>query len=461
VRKNKLAVISVCLLSACLAQAQDASSDPDYIKENRFHNIYKKYNEQPTSVESWEKALGMRRAETYRVQKGDTLWDISSTLFGDSQFWPKVWSLNKGSILNPHEINPAMAIQFFAGDMQDAPTLELASADTVQKDEKTVVVDTGDGNKEVVAMPPARRTTPVLKHLPNSIPQYAATIVQKDPKVQMDLRPNAFPAGPEYLGYYLTDTPVEGSGKITGTEIDGKTAAEFQYVYVTMMGTPEKHYVVEKNVGKVPDPAHKNRFGQMVEYQAEIEIMERVNSDKNIYRAFVTKTITPLEVGAVVVPGRLPIIDPAATPVTSGVGGKIIGGQYEKSRALFGSTALIFLDAGSQQGLQLGQSMNIIADEKLRNTKTPVQVNERVIGTAKIVRLSPGFATAYVTRSTNDIMPGDFVGTTQAHASAGPVDSFDSKSNGGDSDLEKEFDSMPDEPAAPSDSGSDEGELEL
>lgn len=458
-RKNKFAVISACLLSACLAQAQE--NDPDYIKENRFHNIYKKYNEQPTSVESWEKALGMRNAETYRVQKGDTLWDISSTLFGDTQFWPKVWSLNKGSILNPHEINPAMAIQFFAGDMQDAPTLELASADSVQKDEKTVVVDTGDGNKEVVSIPsPERRITPVLKHLPNSIPQYSATIIQKDPKLQMDLKPHVFPAGPEYLGYYLNDTAVEGSGTISGTEIDGRTAAEFQYVYVTMMGTPEKHYVVQKNLGKVPDPGHKNRFGQMVEYQAEIEIMERVNSDKNIYRALVTKTITPLEVGAIVVPGRIPIIDPAATPVTSGVGGKIIGGQYEKSRALFGSTALIFLDAGSQNGLQLGQSMNIIADEKLRNKKTPVQLNERVIGTAKIVRLSPGFATAYVTRSTNDIMPGDFVGTTQSHASAAPVDTFDS-APAGDSDLDKEFDSLPDEPAAPSDSGSDEGELEL
>jgi hypothetical protein len=39
------------------------------------------------------------------------------------------------------------------------------------------------------------------------------------------------------------------------------------------------------------------------------------------------------------------------------------------------------------------------------------------------------------------------------------VDNFDSK--GGDSDLEKEFDSLPDEPAAPTDSGSDDGELEL
>ena len=250
-RKNKFAVISACLLSASLAQAQ--SNEPDYSKENRFHNIYKKYNEQPTSVESWEKALGMRNAETYRVQKGDTLWDISSTLFGDSQFWPKVWSLNKGSILNPHEINPAMAIQFFAGDAQDAPTLELASAETVQKDEKTVVVDTGEGNKEVLAMPSPKKHTPVLKNLPNSMPQYTATIVQKDPKIQMDLRPNVFPTAPEYLGYYLSDSPVEGNGTVTGTEIEGKTAAEFQYVYVTLNGngTPEKHYVVEKNTDDI------------------------------------------------------------------------------------------------------------------------------------------------------------------------------------------------------------------
>ena len=455
-RKNKFAVISACLLSACVAQAQ--GDDPDYNKENRFHNIYKKYNETPTSVESWEKALGARRAETYSVQKGDTLWDISSTLFGDSQFWPKVWSLNKGSILNPHEINPSMAIQFFAGDAQDAPTLELAAAETVTKDVKTVVVDTGDGNKEVVTLPPAKQHTPVLKKLPNSIPQYTATIVEKDAKVQLDLRAHSFPPAPEYLNYFLADGPVEGSGKVTGTETDAKTAAEFQYIYVTLTGAPEKNYVVQKNVSKITDPMNAKHAGQMVENQAEIEIGEKVNNDKNIYRALVTKSISPLEVGAAIVPGRIPIIDPAVTPVVSGVGGRIIGGQYEKKRALFGATAVVFLDAGSQHGLQVGQSLDIIADEKLRNKKTPVQLNDRVIGTAKIVRLSNNFATAYVTRSTNDIMPGDFVGSRQAHASSAPVDSFDSHSD--DSDLEKEFDSMPDAPASP-DSGSDEGELEL
>lgn len=457
-RKNKFAVISACLLSACLAKAE--GDDPDYNKENRFHNIYKKYNEQPTSVESWEKALGARRAETYSVQKGDTLWDISSTLFGDSHFWPKVWSLNKGSILNPHEINPSMAIQFFAGDAQDAPTLELAAADTVTKDVKTVVVDTGDGNKEVVTIPPGKQHTPVLKKLPNSIPQYTATIVET-PKVQLDLKPNVYPPAPEYLNFFLADSAVEGSGKVTGTEGDSKTAAEFQYIYVTLNGAPEKHYIVQQNVTKITDPMNKNLVGQMIENQAEIEIAEKVNNDKNIYRALVTKSISPLEVGAVIVPGRIPIIDPATTPIVSGVGGRIIGGQYEKKRALFGSTALIFLDAGSQHGLQLGQSLNIIADEKLRNKKTPVQNNERVIGVAKIVRLTQNFATAYVTRSTNDIMPGDYVGSQQSHASAtGGGDSFNSNSDSGPTDLEQEFDALPDNQTTP-DSGSDEGELEL
>ncbi|MFS4457596.1 LysM peptidoglycan-binding domain-containing protein [Bdellovibrio sp. HCB2-146] len=458
-RRKNISLISACVLTACLAQAQE---EPDYSKESRFHDIYKKYNENPTPVEAWTKALGNRQAETYSVQKGDTLWDISQTLFGDSHFWPKVWSLNKGSILNPHEINPSMAIQFFAGDIEDAPTLELASAESVAttaEQQHNILVDTGDGNKEILTLPPSRRKrTAVLKKIPASIPQHRAAIAESRTVVEIELPKNQFPPATEYLGYYLNDGPVIGAGYVSSTEVDSKTASEFQYVYVQMDQPPEKHYVARRNGDKIPDPAHRGRSGQMIEYQAELEILEKVNSEKNIYRAMVTKSIVPLDVGAVLTPGRLPQIDPRKTPVTTGVGGTIIGGQYEKKRFIFGTQALVFIDAGAQAGLQVGQSLNIYADEKLRNKKTQANIIDRVIGQVKIVNVAPGFATGYVTNASADIMPGDVVGTRAVHASAAPASSFDT---GTESDLEKEFENSPETPAAPAESGSDDTDLEL
>ncbi|WP_374080474.1 LysM peptidoglycan-binding domain-containing protein [Bdellovibrio bacteriovorus] len=438
------------------------SNEPDYSRESEFHRIYKTYNEQPTSVEAWEKAVGPRQAEIYQVQKGDTLSGISTTLFGDQFFWPKVWSLNKGLILNPHEIDPGMNVQFFPGSMEDAPTLEV----TTTKEEKVV---NADGTEEVrtqttkTALPAPKKRTPLLKQLPDSLPLYRMGAVNAPP-VQMDLElpKNQFPAGLEYLEYYISDTPAYGVGVITGTEMSMKTAGDYQYVFVRIDEGGGKEFVAQKNLTQVKDPQVKNRQGHMVEIQGEIEIVERVNEQKNVYRAIVKKAIQPLEVGAILTPGKLPMIDPSVGALTSGVGAKIMGGQFDKKRSLFGSNSLVFLDGGSSQGLQVGQTLPIYADERVRNKKVEAVINDRVIGTAKVVRVSPNFATAYVSKATDDILLGDYVGKLVTHAFSEPTAAeapAPSKEESSE-DFEKDFEDAPAQEATP-DSGTDDSDLEL
>lgn len=434
-------------------------SEPDYSREAQFHRIYKSYNEQPTSVELWEKAVGGRESEIYKVQKGDTLWGISTTFFGDPNFWPKVWSLNKGSILNPHEIDPTMNIQFYPGTADEAPTLELAGAESSE-----AVVEAGKASAEATkaagaAMPRPKKRTPLLKTLPNSLPLYRMGMLQ-DSKVelQVELPKNQFPTAPEYLEYYMVDAPIQGVGQVTATEMNMKTAGDYQFIYVRLNEGGGKDFVAQKNLTKVNDPRVKDRQGQMVEVQGEIEILEKVNEQQNIYRAMVKRAIQPVEVGAVLTPGRLPMIDPSSSEVTTGVGAKIIGGQFDKKRSLFGNNTLVFLDAGASAGLQEGQSLAIFADERVRNKKNEAVMNDRVIGKLKIVRVSQNFATAYVVKATDDILVGDYVGklTSQAlnevpaaaPAQAAPIDD----------DFEREFDEAP--AAESSEGSSPEGGLD-
>jgi len=391
------------------------SSEPDMNRENRFHEIYQRYNSQPTPAEAWEKAIG-RAAQVYKVQKGDTLWSISNTFFGDSNYWPKIWALNNGSILNPHEINPDMVINFYPGNAAEAPTLGLASGEAPAKEE--VEVKTPDG--ATVEIKRRRAIVPVLKSLPPSLPTFRIGLDRSRIKPQIELQPFTYPKASVYLSYFLADAPQQGVGKVVETEMGLGSAGEYQYIYVQLNDPSAKTFTVEKNLDMLKDPHNVSKQAAMIEVQGEIQVGEKVNAEKNIYRALITKNINPLQVGSFLVPGKIPLIDPDPSSNVSQVGAMIIGGQNARERFLFGPDSIIFLNAGSGQGLQVGQTLQIYADQRLRNSSTSALINDRSVGVAKIVKVTPEFATAYISHSNSDIMVGDYIGHFAKQAEAKP-----------------------------------------
>jgi len=462
VQKPVLKIITATLATAMVtatvsltvAQAQDG--DADFKTEERFHRVYKKYNEQPTSGEAWEKVLSDRKANNYSVQEKDTLWDISNTLFGDSHYWPKVWSYNTEDILNPHQINPKQQIKFYAGTLEEAPTVGLAEkTDAPEALPAHVIEKKEDGTitlEGVKIPPPKRKSRPLVRNLPKSLPLYRLGRVN-EPKVDFEMsgaRVKHLPA-PKYLSHYAVDVAPTTIGEIVEMERpEEMTTGDYQYVIIRVSNPGVKNYVVYSDASKVFDPTEAFASKAiMVELQGEVELGEKVNDGDNLFRAMVKKSINPLEVGAKLMEGRITTFDTTPTTVTTSVQAKIIGGEYQRfEQKMFGPDNIVFLSAGAKEGLQEGSTLQIFMNERIRKTKTKAIDNDRVIGTVKIIKLAEHFATGYVLDTSTDIMIGDYAGgkvksdvpkgtsasAEDSEAMLAPVD------NGGSTDPDLNFD---------------------
>lgn len=473
-QKAFLKLISVTALATVLtAHAQD---DADFKAEERFHRIYKKYNEAPTSAESWEKALANRKANSYSVQNKDTLWDISNTLFGDSFYWPKVWSYNTDDILNPHQINPNQAIKFYAGTMMEAPTVGLAEkTDAPEELPNTVLEKKEDGKLEGIKLPPPRRKSrPLVKNLPNSLPLYRMGVVNRQ-RVDFEIsgaKVKYVPAQ-KFLSTYVVDNEPAEIGEVVELEMpDEQTTGEFRQIVVRLSNPGIKHLVAYSDDTKISDPTEffANK-GIIVEVQAELELMERVNEGDNLFRALVKKAINPLQVGAKLMPGTIATFDAGPTAISTSVQAKLIGGEYQKfQQKMFGTDSIVFLGAGAKEGLQEGSTLQIFMNERVRKPKTKAYSNDRVIGTVKVIKIADHLATAYVIDASSDLMIGDYVGgrvkgtssegaaasAADSEAFAPPADTGGGNGSSGGDNLDLDFDSPTGNEAPPPASSPDD-----
>jgi len=77
------------------------------------------------SDEEWSQIAGEKTSQKFPVKEGNTLWGISKDLFGDPMYWPKIWALNNGTILNPHVIKPGQQVTFLGGSGSALPSIGI------------------------------------------------------------------------------------------------------------------------------------------------------------------------------------------------------------------------------------------------------------------------------------------------------------------------------------------------
>jgi hypothetical protein len=395
--------VSMFLLISLNAFAQESS---DLKKENYFFNIYRNYNESPTPEENWQNALKNTQNQTYQIQNGDTLWDVSNTFFADPKFWPKIWSLNSSEIFNPHEISIENEIVFVPGSIGEPPQVSIQAkteGEEPAKEEKPA-----EPEKQLTyELPPAKPSTAVT-NIPGSFPPWN---VARDKTAQMifdtaSAHRTILPPTMT-MDYYIADQMPASFGEIVGTEMGLTTASEFQYIHVKLnSASTQKVALVVRDAGKIQDQ-FSDKSASLVEVEGTIEILDLINQDENVYRAFVKKVIHPMVVGAQLTVAEMPTLATDGGGEPTPLAARIIGGQFSTERKYFSRDSLVFLNVGSAQGASVGQVLPVYRNALARVPDTKEVMAPRKIGTVKVVNVSDNFSTAIVIDGQDEIQTGD------------------------------------------------------
>jgi LysM domain len=421
--------------------AEPVNDEPDLNYEAKLHDIFINFHNSKTSEAEWQSLTGTRPSERYTIQSGDNLWNISKTLFGDGNYWPKVWSLNS-NIKNPHLVSPNNSIRFLLGDESSPPAfavtensteetnvnVNVSTQDTsVTTSETSTALDSSNNtaNEPAPDIPaPLKVSRPVVKNLPPSLPAWQDVSSKGD---YDDL-------GIEYakrkiidiedtvpLTSYISENIPESSGSISEIEAGHNIASAYQYVYVSMkkgVGQVGDTYLVVANRGEVQSvhSSIKGFLGYSIDVQGEVQLVERAagideNTNGEVYRALVLKIINPVSVGSILTTGSLEKIKITEEGERSQVVAQIIGGSFFNRRQIYGSESIAYLNRGSADGISEGQILPIRANRALRNANTIVKSNVRPIGWLRVVKVTPHFATAIVLRAWSDVLTGDLTGS--------------------------------------------------
>ena len=232
--KKKVARKRVKKAAAPVDMSNRSPDDPDMALEQRFNDIYNKYNINPTADDVWG-AASSKAANVYVVQKGDTLFTISRTLFGDPQFWPKIWALNNNGITNPHNIAPGTQIFFYPGEAGAAPSLSVGQPATitlVDPDEPRPRDMTLKQDTEFNKMVQGGKGKIGVQNIPPSFPPYRGAAAAKSvttAQILITPRPEVVDSEP-VNPYILTSTKIVTEYKVMEKDANALVCKDNQYV---------------------------------------------------------------------------------------------------------------------------------------------------------------------------------------------------------------------------------------
>ena len=402
--------------------------------ESYLYRIFKKYYQEPVSEDQWKKVV--KKPQSYLIQKGDTLWDISRILFGDPFYWPKLWSLNV-YITNPHLIREGNELQIHLGSTQSAPSVSISEQASPHDPSSSMLSYDSHGQAQAGSPSPnpselsasgnsiSSKTffRPPLNVLPPSLPNWYISTSTEDKKdtLRINVLKRQWSEGRIPLPFYISRLSLSGVGKVVELETGGHIAATGEFIYIQLkkgeQAFPRSRFHILEQVREISHPRRFFSTGKVICVQGEVEVVSLVNPSNNVYRARVIHSLFPISKGGIVrkgSPSEYTTTTPPDMQYLEMGRVRIIDGNLSNatpSSNFYALYSIVFLDAGSSQGLREGQVLNVFANQTRRLKKAKAKYSYPHIGHLKILRVEPHLATAVILYASEPILKWDLVGS--------------------------------------------------
>ncbi|MGA8890930.1 MAG: LysM peptidoglycan-binding domain-containing protein [Anaeromyxobacteraceae bacterium] len=330
--------------------------------------------------------------QSYVIQRGDTLWDLSGKFLESPWYWPKLWSYNP-QIENPHWIYPGNPLRLAPAGADAPARVEIVAADAPPPRE---IDDLTRGNIDRAEMIDDEDTVTV-----------------GGPYKIGGVRPR----GPAVLrNSFVTENQLDASGKVvaafeeklmltTGDRIYGK----FQDPSAVKVG---QKFSIYKTEGPIVHPVTHRRFGwkTVILGTARVTAVDPGKATTLV----VTYVNDAIERGDLIGPYGDQALRPLFTrPNRSAVDGFVIGVQPSivTGAAEFN---VVYLDRGKADGVEVGNTFEVVRSgdplyEAIDRPLNTPNLPREVIGQLVVFDAQERASSAYVKRSLFELLVGDHV----------------------------------------------------
>ncbi|MEK7703883.1 MAG: LysM peptidoglycan-binding domain-containing protein [Myxococcota bacterium] len=328
--------------------------------------------------------------DSYTVERGDTLWDISARVVGRAALWPRIWAYNP-EITNPNWIYPGDILRFQPSD-QPLPMLSEPSSTPMLVSQKSDVTDLGTRNED------------------EAHGHAAIEVINTRPAVSRT------PAGPPpprewltWIGAFVTPEELARAGTLTHAVGDKLLLSNNDEVYLSFPGEQKpirgERFLVYRTLGRVRHPVSHDLWGYMSQVTGVVTVD---GNEPAVTRAHLGTTLVEVERGQYVAPLKQDLRS-AITEIKApkAVDGVVLALSAE-APVMAGEQQLVFVDKGTDAGLVRGNRFKVYerGDPVTHDYSDLPYVD---IATLLVVDVKDNASTCLVLSSTREIEPGDRV----------------------------------------------------